>query len=70
MSKKNPDCDGSDESCKGSLEVRILPTGDSNLILCRDCHAHEMAFRRERARSGIPFEIPAFESLKVYERGA
>ncbi len=70
MNTYNPNCDGS--VCKSSSgEVRVLPTGGGgNLILCRACYGHEMAYRRERNRrlaGDARFDIPAWESLAVYE---
>lgn len=65
----NPNCDGG-QCRKVTGEVRVLPTGgDSNGILCRDCYAYEMQFRRERNRDLSPdcqFALPAWESLRVY----
>jgi hypothetical protein len=50
-------------------EVRVLPLDEgSNLILCRACFEHEMAFRRdENKRVPVLYEILAWESLKVYK---
>lgn len=65
----NPNCDGS--HCRLSVgEVRGLPTGGgANLILCFDCHAHELAWRRSRNRelkSDSAFDLPAWGDLEVY----
>lgn len=68
----NPNCDGSGPH--SGDEVRVLPAGTGNAILCRSCYEDEMAFRRERnspnARPplapGDRYELPAWESLKVY----
>lgn len=67
---KNWNCDN--DKCKDpNGEVRILPIGgDGNLILCRVCYEHEMAFRKDRNRqlaSQNQFDLPAWEDLSVYE---
>lgn len=64
---QNPNCDG--DKCRSERgEVRVLPTGgDSNAILCRACFDNEIRFRRERNSSvATPFDLPAWETLKVY----
>lgn len=67
---KNPNCDG-DQCRKITGEIRVLPTGkDGNALLCRHCFKHELAFRRERNREldhDCQFELPAWDSLKVYQ---
>jgi hypothetical protein len=65
----NPMCDG--EHCfQREGEVRLLPYGGSgNLILCSSCFRHEMAWRLKRNRelsADCQFELPSWESLKVY----
>lgn len=41
----NPNCDGA--HCTSSNgEVRKLPTGNGNVILCKACFAHEIQFRK------------------------
>lgn len=66
----NPNCDGSHCS-RPQGEVRLLPTGGGgNLIVCRACFEHEMRWRRDRNREladDCKFDLPAWESLKVYE---
>lgn len=66
MNHDNPNCDNN--KCKrADGEVRLLPTGgDGNMILCRDCYEHEMRYRRERVAAGEPFDLPAWNELKVY----
>jgi len=69
MSELNGMCDGS--HCRSAAsEVRVLPLGGgANLILCRACHAHELAWRRERNRSlgdFAQFALPEWETLAVY----
>jgi hypothetical protein len=68
----NPNCDGG--KCDSSVgEVRVLPTGgDGNAILCRSCHRHELSWRRDRNRElgdFAKFDLPTWESLKVYDPG-
>ncbi len=67
MKTHNNNCDG--DHCRSETgDVRVLPYGGGgNLILCRACYEHEMAFRRERNLAvWSPFELPAWDSLKVY----
>lgn len=69
MSLHNPNCDGSDEHCRGSLEVRTLPLGGgANLIVCRACFDHEMAWRKAENQRGVAqsWDIPDWDSLMVY----
>lgn len=64
----NPMCDG--DQCRSSTgEVRILPTGGGgNVIICRDCFDHEIAWRKDRNREvASEFDLPTWDSLKVYE---
>lgn len=66
---QNNMCDGS--RCRSNVgEVRILSTGGSgNVIVCRACFDHEIAFRRERNKelsSDAAFDLPRWEDLKVY----
>lgn len=67
---QHPNCDGGVcLSLKG--EIRVLPSGgDSNLILCRSCFFHEIAFRKERNKelsADCRFDLPKWEDLKVYK---
>jgi hypothetical protein len=64
---KNPNCDNI-HCTKANGEVRLLPTGgDGNMIVCRSCYEHEMAFRRSFSKRGVKPDLPSWESLKVYE---
>lgn len=48
-------------------ETRLLPTGGGgNVIVCIHHYHKEIAFRRERIAAGVPFDLPTWESLKVY----
>ena len=65
----NYNCDGAHcQDPKG--EVRRLPLpGSSALIVCRACHGHEMAWRKERNRTLDPhakYPILPWETLEVY----
>ena len=66
---QNPNGDG-DKCRKESGEVRLLPLGGgANGILCRACYEYEMAYRGDRnaeLSKGCQFDLPAWESLKVY----
>jgi hypothetical protein len=68
-SHDNPNCDGSGPHVIS--EVRVLTTGgDGNAILCRVCFIREMEFRKDRNKTlgtASQFEMPTWESLKVYE---
>lgn len=44
-------------------EIRSLPTGHGNALLCRKHYETEMRFRRE---SEIDFDLPLWETLSVY----
>jgi hypothetical protein len=58
-------CDGANCTAEWG-ELRTLPCGDGNLILCRSCYEHEMRFRQDEIMRGIQFDLPTWESLKVY----
>jgi hypothetical protein len=74
---KNNNCDN--DKCKSDTgEVRVLPTSaDGNAILCQACFDHEIRFRRQEnhrlgfMKDGFPtadaYELPKWDSLKVYE---
>jgi len=50
-----------------SNEVRVLPySKDGNLIVSRESYEKEMKYRRERIKAGVSYELPTWESLKVY----
>lgn len=67
----NCNCDGSGPH--SGPEVRVLPLGKNphhgNLILCRNCHARELEWRKERnpeLAEDCRYDLPAWESLEVY----
>ena len=65
----NEMCDGG--HCRSRTgEVRVLPLGgEGNLIVCRACFDHEIAFRRERNKelsSDAAFDLPRWEDSRVY----
>ena len=66
---KNWNC-SNDRCIDPDGEVRIYPLGgDGNLILCRECVAHENAYRRGRGRyTGNPKAFPthAWKDLEVF----
>lgn len=50
-----------------SVEIRILPTGGGgNILVGRQGYEKEMAFRRERIKAGVPFDLPKWEDLEIY----
>lgn len=52
------------------IEARKLPIGGgANIITGRAGYEKEMAFRRERIRSGVQFDFPSWDSLAVYFNG-
>lgn len=67
---QNPDCQGG-VCLSNKGEVRVLPAGgDANMILCRPCFFHEIAYRKERNKQlgkDCQFRLPSWDSLKVYE---
>ena len=69
MLHKNDNCDGA--CCTVATgQVRVLPMGaGGNLILCRDCYAHEIRYRAERNRElsdDARFDTPAWADLTIY----
>lgn len=60
----NPNCDGSGPHDAG--ETRALPIGGgAHVILCKRCHASEIAWRIERnAKVAYPFDLPKWEELQ------
>jgi hypothetical protein len=63
---KNWNCDN-DKCTNPNGQVRLLPTGgDGAVIVCRSCFEHEMRWRQERIRQGVQFDLPTWDSLKVY----
>ena len=69
IARKNWNCDN-DQCQEPHGEVRVLPAGgQGNLILCQACFLHELRYRQERNRAvsvDCQFELPAWDSLKVY----
>jgi hypothetical protein len=67
---ENPNCCGSGP-CSSNPEVRVLPLGgEGNLILCWRCYGNEIRFRRERNEElskDCQFDLPSWNSLKVYQ---
>jgi len=62
----NAYCDGA-FCLKSNGVVRVLPlAGDANLIVCRDCFRYEIAWRVERIKEGVQYNIPRWQDLKVY----
>lgn len=54
-------------------EVRVLPIGGgANMILCRACFDHEIAYRRERNKrlsEAAQYVLPTWDSLEVFKSG-
>ena len=64
MNKTINTCDHGHE---GTFEVRLLPYGGGgNIITCFGHYIKEMAFRKERIAAGVDFDLPTWESLKIY----
>jgi hypothetical protein len=62
---KNNNCDGSGPCDLG--DVRVLPLGDSNLILCSNCFDREIKWRAERNKEiHNPFPLPSWWECKRY----
>ena len=50
-------------------ETRKLPIGGGGNVICsKRGYEREMEFRRERRRDGVPFDLPKWEELEVYEK--
>lgn len=68
----NNNCDGTHCWAEDG-EVRVLPLGGGgNLILCRSCFEYEIRYRKERNKelgTAAQFDLPVWESLKVYKSG-
>ena len=51
--------------------TRLLPIGGGgNVIVCQGHYETELQFRRERIAAGVPFDLPEWESLRVYSEAA
>lgn len=63
---RNPSCDG-DVCTSAAGETRKLPIGGGgNLLLCRACFDHEMAYRRELEEDGRgKQDIPEWGDLEI-----
>lgn len=49
-------------------ETRLLPYGGGgNIIVGRESYEKEMRFRRERIANGVPFDLPKWEELSIYQ---
>ena len=64
----NSECGGS--RCTSTTgEVRVLPYPGGNLILCRACYEHEVAWRLDRNRDlgyDARLSLPTWAALTVY----
>lgn len=48
-------------------EMRFLPYGgDGNILVSRASYDKEIKWRKERIENGVPFELPAWETLKIF----
>lgn len=57
----NPDCDGFGPCSEIYREVKVLPTGETNVILCKRCFDREIKFRIERNKDlsrNCQFKLP------------
>jgi len=50
-------------------EIRKLPIGGGNMLVCRDHYTQEMLFRKERNKKlgWKAFDLPNWEKLEVYD---
>jgi hypothetical protein len=49
-------------------ETRILPIGGGgNLIVGRQSYEREMRWRKQRIDDGVPFDLPAWNDLAIYQ---
>lgn len=70
---ENPNCDN-DRCISKTGEVRKLPMSrdpmGGNLILCKTCFLHEIAWRGERneeLEGDVRFQLPKWDELEVYQ---
>jgi hypothetical protein len=48
-------------------EMRLLPySSDGNILVSRKSYEKEMEYRRAEIKQGRPYELPSWESLKIY----
>jgi hypothetical protein len=48
-------------------EMRFLPySSDGNILVSKASYDKEMRYRRERIKEGVHYELPAWETLKIY----
>ena len=55
------------ETAGKDQELRVLPIGESNAILCRGCFDHEIQYRKVRNQDleeNARFDLPAWEDLR------
>ena len=68
METRNNNCDGS--NCKFNAGVvKYIPLEDGNLILCKSCYQHEMAWRHMRNKELSKenrFDMPKWSKLETY----
>jgi hypothetical protein len=47
--------------------MRYLPySSDGNIMVSRKAYEREMEFRRGEIKLGRPYELPSWDSLKIY----
>ena len=57
------------DQCGETLcEIRKLPSGHGNLLLCYTHYVREIDFRLKKIKDGIPYNTSDWESLEVYTR--
>lgn len=50
-----------------AMEIRVLPYSElGNLLVCKKHYWQEIAFRKERISEGVPYDLPTWDSLRVY----
>ena len=48
-------------------EMRFLPySSDGNILVCYRSYCEEIRWRKWQIEAGVPFDLPSWESLKVY----
>lgn len=67
---QNDNCDCGDDNCSDDKEVRVLPFGGGNAILCQNHYILQIEAWKERNKSlsqRDQYDLPEWEELKVYD---
>ena len=57
-----------DDLNKPCDEMRYLPySKDGNILVCHSSYLREITWRKEQIKAGRPYDLPTWESLKIYK---